>query len=426
MEINGFKQPELVTLLDKHFDGESSRYDITPNKNYLTAVQLNRSETKNLNYEELRPEKIYALKSTTTDIQAGIQETSYSLFLDRKMAETHFYQQTPRVELESNQRVQHGIIIEGDVTERLLAKLQKASKDFNEMLFVSSLQDNFNYSGAAKQQVEKASKIAEKIFSEISLTNENAYNIPPRGTSQDLYRYHQLANSDNSKIIHMDAWAIQEKKEIIQKNEPYAYVGLIHFKDKATPSVAYTNEHEYLNAIEQGLKTQPQNIGYETLSQNPQLHKQVDDLVYKFYGLSNPNPIEYYTQQGRTPLNLYDSNNHEISIMDLAKQMGFTYQGKTTSGDTIMQQDFHPIENSQKQTAIISLEIRNAESPLINTVTVNYSYLDEKNNPIARDTDFHLSFNDFVPACRRRPARRTGSRRFQDNGCSIGAAAACV
>ena len=82
--------------------------------------------------------------------------------------------------------------------------------------------------------------------------------------------------------------------------------------------------------------------------------------------------------------------------MDLAKQMGFTYQGKTTSGDTVMQQDFHPIENGQKQTAIISLEIRNAESPLINTVTVNYSYLDEKNNPIARDTDFHLSFNDFV------------------------------
>ena len=91
MEINGFKQPELVALLNKHFDGESSRYDITPNKNYLTAMQLNRSETKNLNYEELRPEKIYALKSTTTDIQAGIQETSYSLFLDRKMAETYYY-----------------------------------------------------------------------------------------------------------------------------------------------------------------------------------------------------------------------------------------------------------------------------------------------------------------------------------------------
>lgn len=395
MEINGFKQPELVALLDKHFDGESSRYDITPNKNYLTAMQLNRSETKNLNYEELRPEKIYALKSTTTNIQAGIQETSYSLFLDRKMAETYYYQNTPKDNLVLNHQVQHGVIISGDVNNDLLARLQMTPKDFNSMLVVSTMQAD-SFTNTQKQQIEQASKIAEKVFNEIPLKNEYAFNTLPRGAQQDLYKYYELTHKQNPKIIHTDTWAVQDKKEAIKANEPYVYVGLIHSKDGSTPSIAYTNEREYLNAIEQGLKNHPQNIGYETLSQNPHLHKQVDDLVYKSYGLSNPNPIEYYTQQGRTPLNLYDSNNHEISIMDLAKQMGFTYQGKTASGDTIMQQDFHPIENGQKQTAIISLEIRNAESPLFNTVTVNYSYLDEKNNPIARDTDFHLSFNDFV------------------------------
>lgn len=395
MEINGFKQPELVTLLDKHFDGESSRYDITPSKNYLTAMQLNRSETKNLNYEELRPKKIYALKFTTTDIQAGIQETSYSLFLDRKMAETYYYQNTPKDNLVLNHQVQHGIIISGDINNDLLARLQMAPKDFNSMLVVSTMQAD-SFTNTQKQQIEQASKIAEKVFNEIPLKNEYAFNTLPRGAQQDLYKYYELTHKQNPKIIHTDAWAIQDKKEAIKANEPYVYVGLIHSKDGSTPSIAYTNEREYLNAIEQGLKNNPQNIGYETLSQNPQLHKQVDDLVYKFYGLSNPNPIEYYTQQGRTPLNLYDSNHHEISIMDLAKQMGFTYQGKTTSDDIIMQQDFHPIENGQKQTAIISLEIRNAENPMFNTVTVNYSYLDEKNNPIARDTDFHLSFKDFV------------------------------
>lgn len=168
MEINGFKQPELVTLLDKHFDGESSRYDITPSKNYLTAMQLNRSETKNLNYEELRPKKIYALKSTTTDIQAGIQEISYSLFLDRKMAETYYYQNTPKDNLVFNHQVQHGIIISGDINNDLLARLQMAPKDFNSMLVVSTMQAD-NFTNTQKQQIEQASKIAEKVFNEIPL-----------------------------------------------------------------------------------------------------------------------------------------------------------------------------------------------------------------------------------------------------------------
>ena len=216
MEINGFKQPELVALLDKHFDGESSRYDITPNKNYLTAMQLNRSETKNLNYEELRPEKIYALKSTTTDIQAGIQETSYNLFLDRKMAETYYYQNTPKDNLVLNHQVQHGIIICGDVNNDLLARLQMAPKDFNSMLVVSTMQAD-RFTNTQKQQIEQASKIAEKVFNEIPLKNEYAFNTLPRGAQQDLYKYYELTHKQNPKIIHTDAWAIQDKKEALAK-----------------------------------------------------------------------------------------------------------------------------------------------------------------------------------------------------------------
>ena len=398
MEINDYKQPEFTKLIESLYKSESPRYDVKANTGHLTVTEANGANPKNINYEDLHPEKVYALRTTTTDIQTGKQETSFSLFLDRKQAETHFFQQTPKDSLIMNHQVQHGIIIEGDANNRLLSQLQMSPKDFNEMLVVSSLQTQSNYADALKQQVEQASKVAERIYGDIHLSHENTYNTMPKGAQQDLYKYYELTHGENRQISHVDAYAIQEKKEAAfePQRESYSYVGMIHSKDHSMPSVAYTSEHEYLHAIEQGLKNNPQNLGYETISENPQLHKQVDDLVYKMYGLNNPNPIEYYTQSGKPAIDLLKDNNPQISIMELAKEMGFTYQGKNSSGDTLMQQSFDNIENGQQQTTLISLQIRNAENPITNTVNVNYAYLDAKSDLIAKDTDFHLYFNDFA------------------------------
>ena len=398
MEINDYKQPEFTKLIESLYKSESPRYDVKANTGHLTVTEANGANPKNINYEDLHPEKVYALRTTTTDIQTGKQETSFSLFLDRKQAETHFFQQTPKDNLIMNHQVQHGIIIEGDANNRLLSQLQMSPKDFNEMLVVSSLQTQSNYADALKQQVEQASKVAERIYGDIYLSHENTYNTMPKGAQQDLYKYYELTHGENRQISHVDAYAIQEKKEAAfePQRESYSYVGMIHSKDHSMPSVAYTSEHEYLHAIEQGLKNNPQNLGYETISENPQLHKQVDDLVYKMYGLNNPNPIEYYTQSGKPAIDLLKDNNPQISIMELAKEMGFTYQGKNSSGDTLMQQSFDNIENGQQQTTLISLQIRNAENPITNTVNVNYAYLDAKSDLIAKDTDFHLYFNDFA------------------------------
>ena len=398
MEINDYKQPEFTKLIESLYKSESPRYDVKANTGHLTVTEANGANPKNINYEDLHPEKVYALRTTTTDIQTGKQETSFSLFLDRKQAETHFFQQTPKDSLIMNHQVQHGIIIEGDANNRLLSQLQMSPKDFNEMLVVSSLQTQSNYADALKQQVEQASKVAERIYGDIHLSHENAYNTMAKGAQQDLYKYYELTHGENRQISHVDAYAIQEKKEAAfePQRESYSYVGMIHSKDHSMPSVAYTSEHEYLHAIEQGLKNNPQNLGYETISENPQLHKQVDDLVYKMYGLNNPNPIEYYTQAGKPAIDLLKDNNPQISIMELAKEMGFTYQGKNSSGDTLMQQSFDNIENGQQQTTLISLQIRNAENPITNTVNVNYAYLDAKSDLIAKDTDFHLYFNDFA------------------------------
>lgn len=403
MEINSFKQPELVALIEKEFKGKSSRYDVRPREEHLSVTDLTSmmGNTKHINYQDLQPEKIYALKTTTTDLQTGKQDTSFNLFLDRKMAETYYFQNTPKDNLILNHQVQHGIIISGDVNNDLLARIQMAPKDFNSILVVSTMQAD-SFTNTQKQQIEQASKIAEKVFNEIPLKNEYAFDTLPKGAQQDLYKYYEMTHGENRQITHVDAYAIQEKKEAIQINEPYTYIGLIHSKDHSTPSIAYTNEHDYLNAIEQGLKNNPQNLGYETISQDPQLHKDVNDIIYRHFGINNPHPFEYYTIEGQ-PIKLDESNNPQITIMDLAKELGFTYRNTNGQGDIIMQKIVQPNENKPQITQI-DLTIENAENPLKNTVTVDYSsFNDSKSmvqgpnfNPIAQDSDFHLSFNEFV------------------------------
>ena len=238
MKINDYKQPEFTKLIESLYKSESPRYDVKANTGHLTVTEANGVNPKNINYEDLHPEKVYALRTTTTDIQTGKQETSFSLFLDRKQAETHFFQQTPKDSLIMNHQVQHGIIIEGDANNRLLSQLQMSPKDFNEMLVVSSLQTQSNYADALKQQVEQASKVAERIYGDIHLSHENAYNTMAKGAQQDLYKYYELTHGENRQISHVDAYAIQEKKEAAfePQRESYSYVGMIHSKDHSMPS----------------------------------------------------------------------------------------------------------------------------------------------------------------------------------------------
>lgn len=398
MEINSAKQPELVALIEKEFKGKSSSYDVRPREEHLSVTDRTSimGNTKHINYQDLQPQKVYALRTTTTDLQSGKQETSYSLFLDRKMAETYYFQHTSKENLVLNHQVQHGIIISGDVNNQLLAKLQMAPSGFNEMLVISTLQDQ-TFTNTQKRQISQASEIAQQIFGEIPLKNEYAYNTLPKGAQEDLYKYYELTHAENPKIIHTDAWSIQEKKEAVIANEPYAYVGLIHSKDHSTPSVAYTSEKEYLQAIEEGLKTNPRNLGYETLSASPQLHKQVEDLVFKSYGLTNPYPIEYYTPQGREPSTLEKNNHPEITIMDLAKELGFNYNGRTVDGFAVLKQDIQADESRDAAAIVkVSLEIKDPDNPKTNYVNVDYSYLDGNRELIVRDNDLHLTFNDFV------------------------------
>lgn len=109
--------------------------------------------------------------------------------------------------------------------------------------------------------------------------------------------------------------------------QPYAYVGIIHSLDNSTPSVAYTTEHEYLAALEHALKTNPQNLSYETRSENPQLHKQVEDLVSK----AMEAPKQETVQQSSTK----DFNYETASIRAQRELMDNLQQKFSLSSDTV-------------------------------------------------------------------------------------------
>ena len=413
MEINEYyKSPELFRMVKEHFKEEqkpSYSFDITPNMHHITARNQDGSVTKNISYGDLNPGNVYALRMTTTNVNTGTQETSFALFLDRKMAEVHFTQNKTLNDLAINKEVLTGVMVEGNFDRNLLKQLNIGIEDFNRAAIFSTTQDR--YASGQFPQIEKnASTIAERLFNDIQLKNEYVSNMVGRGTIENLNRYYELSRDQNSSVRHIDAFLVEEHKEALAKaqvqqaanNEQYQYIGIISSKDHSEPSVAYTNEKDYLHAIEEGLKTNPNNLAYETISQDPQLQKHVEDLTYKFYGLTNPYPIEYYTPQGRD-LKIEDMNHPQVTIMDLAKEMGFAYRNTNQEGDVVMQKVIQPDENSPRVTQI-NLLIKNADNPLTNIVTAEYSTFpnkismsqDANFNPIAQDAEFHLPFNDFV------------------------------
>lgn len=413
MEINEYyKSPELFRMIKEHFKEEqkpSYSFDITPSMRHITARNQDGSITKDISYGDLNPGNVYALRMTTTNVDTGTQETSFALFLDRKMAEVHFTQNKTLNDLTINREVLTGVMVEGNFDGNLLKQLNVGIEDFNRAAIFSTTQDR--YASGQFPQIEKnASTIAERLFNDIQLKNEYVSNMVGRGTIENLNRYYELSRDQNSSVRHIDAFLVEEHKEALAKaqvqqaanNEQYQYIGIISSKDHSEPSVAYTNEKDYLHAIEEGLKTNPNNLAYETISQDPQLQKHVEDLTYKFYGLTNPYPIEYYTPQGRD-LKIEDMNHPQVTIMDLAKEMGFAYRNTNQEGDVVMQKVIQPDENSPRVTQI-DLLIKNADNPLTNIVTAEYSTFPNKNsmsqdanfNPIAQDAEFHLPFNDFV------------------------------
>lgn len=68
--------------------------------------------------------------------------------------------------------------------------------------------------------------------------------------------------------------------------------------------VEYTDAEAYLQCIREELPDHPATgFRYETLTDDPVVRKQVDDILYDLYGEENPRPLEDYEnapQEGMT------------------------------------------------------------------------------------------------------------------------------
>lgn len=170
--------------------------------------------------------------------------------------------------------------------------------------------------------------------------HKNSIDDNPRHDLTDHYHQHFGETSQLAEKLGQ-VFAGQGQQQNIE--QPYAYVGIIHSMD-STPSVAYITEHEYLAALERGLRTNP-NLSYETRSENPQLHKQVEDLVNK--------AMEAQKQETILQSSTKDFNYETASITSQRQllsdlQQKFQLDPKTVKVFTSFIEAAHPMDKSYK------------------------------------------------------------------------------
>lgn len=84
------------------------------------------------------------------------------------------------------------------------------------------------------------------------------------------------------------------QQEMAQRDRPV--VGRVSFA--SGEQMEYTDVEAYLQCIREELPDHPvTGFRYKTLTDDPAVRKQVDDILYDLYGEENPRPLEDYQEQ---------------------------------------------------------------------------------------------------------------------------------
>lgn len=86
----------------------------------------------------------------------------------------------------------------------------------------------------------------------------------------------------------------EHMEENIKSEEVIGKIAYYGFKGEIVETIEYTDKVSYLDAIKKEMFYNPDGFKYITLSQDPQLRKAADDVVYDVYGVDNPHTIQYY------------------------------------------------------------------------------------------------------------------------------------
>ena len=89
-------------------------------------------------------------------------------------------------------------------------------------------------------------------------------------------------------------------REALDYSAEHQIVGRVSFANGE--KIEYTDSDEYIKAVKEELPYHATSgFRYETLTDDPQVRKAVDDILYDLYGEQNPRPLEDYTKpQGPT------------------------------------------------------------------------------------------------------------------------------
>ena len=106
----------------------------------------------------------------------------------------------------------------------------------------------------------------------------------------------KLSNDDRRKLgaaVSMEKPECARQIRRLAENLNLAVIGRVSFADGS--QMEYTDAGEYLRCIREELPLHPvTGFRYETLTDDPAIRKQVDDILYGLYGEENPHQIDDY------------------------------------------------------------------------------------------------------------------------------------
>lgn len=136
-------------------------------------------------------------------------------------------------------------------------------------------------------------------------------------TRQILEVNHVILNeSESSELVDDEEYGISDEKLPV--------LGRVSFSNGEI--IEYTDKEEYLKCIREEIDYMySSGFSYETYSNDPELRKAIDDIVYNFSGEINPNDINYYNEKYASKDEQDKSSINERTVHEPEMYMGSVY-----------------------------------------------------------------------------------------------------
>jgi len=158
---------------------------------------------------------------------------------------------------------------------KAINSLETAEKELNtHKAIYKDLKETYEYQETGILNFEKSSNSISKSITEIESTDAKLH------VNESLY---QKNHSGEGKTIPPF-----DNKNVIGRIDFYG------FNSEVVETIEYTSKESYLNAIKKELDYNPSGFKAQTLINDPELRKSVDDIKYDAFGTENPHSLESY------------------------------------------------------------------------------------------------------------------------------------